>query len=134
MPFNSYESRETLRRLSSSAMNPQEQIDELPDGIRARFLDIFEQNLKTTEYDSETVVQESLAEATKEFARENVIYGATYNAIVSRYERDGYEATLEYYRNRKYGTVRNEDIYDIIEALRVSDELEFYKPDNNYIF
>ena len=134
MPFDAYESRETLRRLSSSAMNPQEQIDELPDGIRDRFLDIFEQNLKTTEYDSETVVQESLEEATKEFARENSIYGATYNAIVNRFEREGYEATLEYYENREYGTIQNEDIYDIIEALRVSDELEFYKPNNNYIF
>lgn len=134
MPFDRNTSRETLRRLSSSAMNPQEQIDELPDGIRARFLDIFEQNLKTTEYDSETVVQESLAEATKEFARENTIYGATFNAIVNRYERDGYDATLEYYENKEYSTIQNEDIYDIIEALRVSDELEFYKPDNNYIF
>ena len=134
MPFDRYQSRDVLTRLSSSEKNPQEQIDDLPDGIRDRFLDIFEQNLKTTEYESGTVVQESLEEATKEFARENSIYGATYNAIINRFEREGYEATLEYYENREYGTIQNEDIKEIIEALNVSNNLEFFKPLKNYRF
>lgn len=134
MAFDRYQSRDVLTRLSSSEKNPQEQIDDLPDGIRDRFLDIFEQNLKTTEYESGTVVQESLEEATKEFARENSIYGATYNAIVNRFEREGYEATLEYYEGREYGTIQNEDITEIIEALNVSNNLEFFKPLKNYRF
>ena len=134
MAFDRYKSRDVLTRLSSSEKNPQEQIDDLPDGIRDRFLDIFEQNLKTTEYESGTVVQESLEEATKEFARENSIYGATYNAIVNRFEREGYDATLEYYENREYGTIQNEDINEIIEALNVSNNLEFFKPLKNYRF
>jgi hypothetical protein len=66
------QSQEIMRRLTRGQYNPQEQIDRLPLSVQRNFNLELEEQLKGWDYDSNTVIEESLKNASD-----------TYSAIVA---------------------------------------------------
>lgn len=109
-----------------SGLNPMEELEKLePDLLNNFFLELNE-TLLSQEYDSETVIKESLENAAKEFFR-----GINYQikrGIENDFSLYGKDYTLEKYLEKadNYKTANYETIENYINFLEVLDNIEFY--------
>lgn len=109
-----------------SGLNPMEELEKLePDLLNNFFLELNE-TLLSQEYDSETVIKESLENAAKEFFR-----GVNYQikrGIENDFSLYGKDYTLEKYLKKadNYKTANYETIENYINFLEVLDNIEFY--------
>lgn len=101
-----------------------DKIKTLDSDLVNNFYTELEETLKGQDYDSETVVQDSLKEAGNDFFR-----GMNYQ-IQRGIERDFYtlgkEQTIEKYTNRDYKTASDETIEQYIDFVEVLDTIDFY--------
>lgn len=109
-----------------SGLNPMEELEKLaPDLLNNFFLELNE-TLLSQEYDSETVIKESLENSAKEFFR-----GINYQikrGIENDFSLYGKDYTLEKYLEKadNYKTANYETIENYINFLEVLDNIEFY--------
>lgn len=109
-----------------SGLNPMEELEKLePDLLNNFFLELNE-TLLSQDYDSETVIKESLKNSAKEFFR-----GVNYQikrGIENDFSLYGKDYTLEKYLEKadNYKTANYETIENYINFLDVLDNIEFY--------
>lgn len=109
-----------------SGGNFMDELDKLDDGLVKNFQLELKDMLDSGDYDSETVVKESLENASKDY-----FTGMNYNlkrGIENSFAAYGKEETLERYaaRAEEFKTANYEEIEEYIEMLEVLDNIEFY--------
>jgi hypothetical protein len=126
--YNKYQSQEVMRRLTQGQYNPQEQIDKLPAGVKRNFYLELEEQLKGYDYDSETVISESLENASNDYFK-----GINYRlkqSIKNSYNSDGYYNTLDKYtqlvEQDTYKTLSMDSLKEYLDTLDVMSKVSFF--------
>lgn len=118
---------EIINSLSGfSGNNVMDYIDDLPEDLQNDFKNTLFEKLSYQEYASETVVQESLEEASEFFFK-----GMNYQikrGIENDYSLYGKEYTLEKYlkRSDNYKSANSDAIKNYINYIQTLDNIEFF--------
>lgn len=109
-----------------SGLNPMAELENLDGDLLNNFYNELNERLLSQEYDSETVVKESLENASKDFFR-----GMNYQikrGIENDFNLYGKDYTLEKYFERAdyYKSADYEDIQNYVDYIETLDNIEFY--------
>lgn len=106
--------------------NVMEQLEKLDSGLYENFVNELEESLKGWDYDSKTVVKESLEKAAKDFFSD--MNYQIKRGIENEYQRNGREAALEKYfeKTDSYKTANYETIEKYVDFVEALDKIEFF--------
>lgn len=126
--YDRTQSQEILRRLTRGQYNPQEQIDRLPSGVQRNFNLELKEQLKGWDYDSNTIIEESLNNAADAYFKG--VNWRLRQSIKSMFNQSGYYETLDYYteliEKDKYKTLDIETLKEYVDTLNVMSNISFF--------
>lgn len=128
MSYDKAYSDDVMARLTGYDLNPSEQINKLPSSVKENFYNEFAETLLSQEYDSDTVIKESLDNTAKEYFKP--INYQTKRAIERDFNNMGFYKTMEIWQERinngDYKTIDENILYEYINTLQVMDDINFY--------